>query len=132
MREGEGAKSVGEDRTLTLSRPDVVVRSSRALGARDWRIFRSVIFPAIFPAFLAGCALAFARSLGEFGAVVFIAGNLPFQTEVASLLAYIRLEEYDYEGAAAIALVLMVLALALLFVSNLIQLRAARYGAVTA
>ena len=84
------------------------------------------------PAWLGGVTTSFARSLGEFGAVVFIAGNLPFKTEIASLLAYIRLEEYDYEGAAAIALVLMVVALVLLFLSNLVQLRAARYGAVTA
>lgn len=97
------------------------------LGARPFTIFRRVILPAILPAWLAGCTIAFARSLGEFGAVVFIAGNLPFQTEIAALLAFIRLEEYDYNGAAAIALVLLVIALGLLFVSNLLQFWASRY-----
>jgi len=107
-------------------------QAAASLGSRGFTTFRRVIFPAIMPAWLGGVTTSFARSLGEFGAVVFIAGNLPFKTEVASLLAYIRLEEYDYEGAAAIALVLMLLALVLLFVSNMVQLRAARYGAVTA
>ncbi len=97
------------------------------LGARPWTIFRRVVFPAILPAWLAGCTVAFARSLGEFGAIVFIAGNLPFQTEVASLLAFIRLEEYDYNGAAAIALVLLGFALLLLVASNRLQAWAARY-----
>lgn len=106
--------------------------AASSLGASGWTTFRRVIFPAIMPAWLGGVTTSFARSLGEFGAVVFIAGNLPFKTEIASLLAYIRLEEYDYEGAAAVALVLMVLALVLLFLSNLVQIRAARYGAVTA
>lgn len=97
------------------------------LGARPFTIFARVVFPAILPAWLAGCTMAFARSLGEFGAVVFIAGNLPFKTEIAALLAFIRLEEYDYNGAAAIALVLLVFALLLLLLSNLLQARAARW-----
>lgn len=102
-------------------------QAARTLGASPWQIFTRIIFPAIMPAFLAGSTIAFARSLGEFGAVVFIAGNLPMKTEIASLLAYIRLEEYDYIGAAAIALVLLVFALVLLMISNLIQIRAARF-----
>ncbi len=97
------------------------------LGARPWAIFARVVFPAILPAWLAGCTTAFARSLGEFGAIVFIAGNLPFQTEIAALLAFIRLEEFDYNGAAAIALVLLGFALVLLLVSNLLQFWASRY-----
>lgn len=101
-------------------------QAALTLGARPWQIFTRVVFPAILPAFLAGSTIAFARSLGEFGAVVFIAGNKPNETEIASLLAYIRLEEYDYTGASAIALVLLVFALALLFISNLIQMWAAR------
>ena len=105
-------------------------QAAMTLGARPWTIFVRVVFPAILPAFLAGSTIAFARSLGEFGAVVFIAGNLPMKTEIASLLAYIRLEEYDYIGAAAIALVLLVFALALLLVSNLLQIWAARYREV--
>lgn len=97
------------------------------LGARPWQIFLRVVFPAILPAWLAGCTIAFARSLGEFGAIVFIAGNLPFQTEIAALLAFIRLEEFDYNGAAAIALVLLGFALLLLVASNLLQSWASRY-----
>lgn len=102
-------------------------QAARTLGASEWTIFARVVFPQILPAYLAGCTVAFARSLGEFGAVVFIAGNLPFKTEIAALLAFIRLEEYDYQGAAAIALVLLGLALALLFVSNRLQAWAGRY-----
>lgn len=101
--------------------------AARTLGARPWTIFVRVVFPAIFPAWLAGCTTALARSLGEFGAIVFIAGNLPFRTEIAALLAYIRLEEFDYNGAAAIALVLLGFALILLLLSNLLQFWASRY-----
>lgn len=106
--------------------------AAATLGSRGFTTFRRVVFPAIMPAWLGGVTTSFARSLGEFGAVVFIAGNLPFKTEIAALLAYIRIEEYDYQGAAAIALVLMLLALLLLFASNMVQLRAARFGKVTA
>lgn len=102
-------------------------QAAATLGAHPFIIFRKVIFPAILPAFLVGVTLSFARSLGEFGAVVFIAGNLPMQTEIASLLAVIRLEEYDYNGAAAIALVLLAIALVLLVVSSLLQARASRH-----
>ncbi len=102
-------------------------QAAMTLGARPFAIFRRVVLPAILPAWLAGSTVAFARSLGEFGAVVFIAGNLPFKTEIAALLAFIRLEEYDYQGAAAIALVLLGIALLLLALSNLIQFRAARH-----
>ncbi|MEA5162547.1 sulfate ABC transporter permease subunit CysT [Cereibacter johrii] len=97
------------------------------LGAHPFTIFRRVILPAIAPALLVGVTLSFARSLGEFGAVVFIAGNLPMKTEIASLLAVIRLEEYDYNGAAVIALTLLAIALVLLGASNLLQARALRY-----
>lgn len=102
-------------------------QAALTLGARPWAIFTRVVFPAILPAWLAGCTTAFARSLGEFGAIVFIAGNLPFRTEIAALLAYIRLEEFDYNGAAAIALVLLGFALVLLVLSNLLQVWASRY-----
>lgn len=102
-------------------------QAAMTLGAHPFTIFRKVIWPVILPSFLVGVTLSFARSLGEFGAVVFIAGNLPMKTEIASLLAVIRLEEYDYNGAAAIALVLLMIALVLLVVSNLLQARALRY-----
>lgn len=102
-------------------------QAAMTLGARPFQIFRRVVLPAIWPAWLSGATIAFARSLGEFGAVVFIAGNLPFKTEIAALLAYIRLEEYDYQGAAAIALVLLLFALILLALSNWLQFRATRH-----
>ncbi|MFC7705387.1 sulfate ABC transporter permease subunit CysT [Plastorhodobacter daqingensis] len=102
-------------------------QAAETLGARPWTTFTRVVFPAIMPAWLAGCTTAFARSLGEFGAIVFIAGNLPFRTEIAALLAFIRLEEFDYNGAAAIALVLLGFALVLLVLSNLLQTWASRH-----
>lgn len=104
-----------------------VEEASRSLGASDWQIVRKVIFPAIFPAFLAGCSLAFARSLGEFGAVIFIAGNQPMRTEIVALLAFIRLEEYNYGAAAAIACVMLAMAFAMLIITNAIQAWHLRY-----
>lgn len=98
-----------------------VEESSATLGAGQWQTFRRVIYPAIFPAHLAGCTMAFARSLGEFGAVIFIAGNLPFETEISALLIFIRLEEYDYPAAAAIAVVLLAVAFTTLLTTNAIQ-----------
>lgn len=102
-------------------------QAALTLGASPFTIFRRVVFPAILPAMLVGVTLSFARSLGEFGAVVFIAGNLPMETEIASLLAVIRLEEYDYNGASVIALELLLIALILLGLSNWLQARALRY-----
>lgn len=104
-----------------------VEEASRSLGASDWQIVRKVIFPSIFPAFLAGCSLAFARCLGEFGAVIFIAGNQPMRTEIVALLAFIRLEEYNYGAAAAIATVMLAMAFVMLIVTNGIQAWHLRY-----
>ena len=101
------------------------------LGAHPFTVFWRIVLPAILPALLVGITLSFARSLGEFGAVIFIAGNLPMKTEIASLLAVIRLEEYDYNGAAVIALTLLIIALTLLAVSNLLQAHALRYRGKT-
>ena len=106
--------------------PDVE-EAARNLGARPWQIFAFVIWPLILPAFLAGCTLSFARSLGEFGAIVFIAGNIPRVTEVTSLLVYIRLDEFNYPAAAALAMVLLVIAFALLFITNSLQAWALRH-----
>jgi sulfate transport system permease protein len=101
-------------------KPDIE-ETAATLGAYPWKIFRKVIYPAIFPAHLAGCTMAFSRAIGEFGAIIFIAGNLPFQTEIASLLIFIRLEEYDDRSAAAIATALLLAAFVLLFATNTIQ-----------
>lgn len=103
--------------------------AAQSLGGTDATIFRRVILPLLTPALLAGTSLAFARSLGEFGAVIFIAGNQPFKTEITALLAFIRLEEYDYPAAAAIASVLLLTAFVMLAVTNFLQARALRYTA---
>ncbi len=105
-----------------------VEEAARTLGAGRWQIFGRVILPTIFPAFLAGCALALARSLGEFGAIIFIAGNLPMKTEITALLIFIRLEEFDYPAAAAIACVLLLTAFVMLFITNAIQAWQLRYS----
>ncbi|AHF89012.1 sulfate/thiosulfate transporter subunit [Opitutaceae bacterium TAV5] len=97
--------------------------AATVLGAGPVTTFRRVILPAILPATLAGTTLALVRSLGEFGAVVFIAGNLPFRTEITSLLIYTRVAEHDYEAAAALATVVLGSALAVLVVMNIIQSR---------
>jgi sulfate transport system permease protein len=101
--------------------------AGQVLGAPDGAIFRSVILPLLLPAILSGVSLAFARSLGEFGAVIFIAGNQPFSTEITALLAFIRLEEYDYPAAAAIASVMLLTALFMVAATHLLQSRALRY-----
>ncbi len=100
--------------------------AAASLGAGPWRTFRVVIFPAILPALATGTAMAFARSLGEYGAVIFIAGNFPFRTEITSLLAAIRLDEFDYAGSAALSSVLLVVALAVIFSINLLERRGSR------
>ena len=102
--------------------------AARSLGASNWQIFARIIWPAILPAFVAGCVLSFARSLGEFGAVVFIAGNLPGLTEIVSLLIYIRLDEYNYEAAAALAFVLLLVAFLTLLLTNALQAWQTRYA----
>ena len=102
--------------------------AAQTLGATRWQIFARVIWPTILPAFMAGCVLSFARSLGEFGAVVFIAGNLPGLTEIVSLLIFIRLDEFNYEGAAALAFILLVVAFLTLLVTNALQSWQTRYA----
>lgn len=95
---------------------------SATLGAHRTYTLRRVILPTLTPALLTGFALALARSVGEYGSVIFIAGNLPFQTEIAPLLIVIRLEEYNYDAAAAIGIAMLVISFAMLLVINLIQI----------
>ena len=108
---------------------DTLEEAAQTLGARESMIFLKVILPILVPALLAGMSLSFARSLGEFGAIIFIAGNQPYETEITALLTFIRLEEYDYQAAAAIASVLLLTAFVMLAVVNLLQARALRYMA---
>lgn len=97
--------------------------AAKTLGADQWTIFRRVIFPELLSPLLTGFGLAFARGIGEYGSVVFIAGNMPYQTEIAPLMIMSKLEQYDYYSAAAIALVLLVLSFVILFGINLWQWR---------
>jgi sulfate transport system permease protein len=92
-----------------------------SLGATRWQTFRLVILPAVLPSLLTGFALAFARAVGEFGSIYFIAGNMPFRTEIAPLLIIIKLEQFDYPGAAAIGLVMLAASFVLLLAINLLQ-----------
>lgn len=91
------------------------------LGATRVQTFTRVLFPAIFPAFLTGVTLSFARAVGEYGSVVFIAGNMPMKTEITSLLIIQKLEQYDQLGATAIAVVMLFASFTLLFFINLLQ-----------
>jgi sulfate/thiosulfate transport system permease protein len=95
--------------------------AAATLGASRWQTFRHVIFPTVLPALLTGFALAFARALGEYGSVIFIAGNMPMVSEITPLLIITKLEQYDYAGATAIAVVMLVTAFALLLFINLLQ-----------
>lgn len=93
------------------------------MGAGRSRIFRQVIFPELAPSVFTGFGLAFGRCLGEYGSVVFIAGNKPFETEITPLIIMSELQEYDYSSATAIALVMLIAAFTILFLVNLIQAR---------
>lgn len=100
--------------------------AASALGANRWQTITKVILPILFPALLTGFALAFARGVGEYGSVIFIAGNQPYKTEIAPLMIISRLEEYDYAGATTIAVIMLVLSFAILFLINLVQAWASR------
>lgn len=95
--------------------------AAASLGASRWQTFLRVTVPSLLPAAVTGCTLAFARALGEYGSVVFIAGNLPMKTEIASLLIISRIDENDIAGASAVAMVLLVLTLAILMLIQGVQ-----------
>src|SRR5688572_12290539 len=103
--------------------------AAASLGATRWQTFHQVILPSLYPALITGFALAFARSVGEYGSVVFISGNKPFQTEIAPILIVARLEEFAYGEATAIAAVLLVISLTLLVVINLLERWSRRHEA---
>lgn len=100
-----------------------VEEAAASLGASRWQTFMRVIMPELLPALLTGFALAFARGLGEYGSVIFIAGNMPLRTEITPLLIMIKLEQFDYAGATAIALVFLSLSFAILLGINILQWR---------
>jgi len=95
--------------------------AAACLGASRWQTFSHVILPALTPALLTGFALAFARGVGEYGSVIFIAGNMPGVTEIAPLLIVIKLEQYDVAGAAAVGMLMLMVSFAMLLVLNLLQ-----------
>jgi sulfate transport system permease protein len=116
-------------RTLQPVLEDVSAELEEAaatLGASRWQTFSRVIFPSLLPALATGFALAFARALGEYGSVIFIAGNIPMVSEITPLLIISKLEQYDYNGATAIAVVMLVMSFAMLLVINLLQAWARR------
>ncbi len=98
-----------------------VEEAAACLGASRWQIIRRVVLPELWPAVLTGFALAFARAVGEYGSVVFISGNKPYQTEITPLLIITKLEEFEYAQATAIAVVMLVFSFAMLLVINLLQ-----------
>jgi sulfate transport system permease protein len=95
--------------------------AAASLGATHWQTFARVIFPTVLPALLTGFALAFARATGEYGSVIFIAGNMPMVSEITPLFIITKLEQYDYTGATAIALVMLMASFVLLLIINLLQ-----------
>jgi sulfate transport system permease protein len=101
--------------------------AAASLGANKLTIFRRIIFPSLLPALLSGVALAFARAVGEFGAVILISGNLPFKTEVASVYVFQRLSSDDVQGAAGLAMLLLVISLAVLLAIGGVRRWAVRY-----
>jgi sulfate transport system permease protein len=98
-----------------------VEQAAATLGASGRQIFARIIMPALWPALLTGFALAFARGVGEYGSVIFIAGNMPMRSEIAPLLIMTRLEQYDYSGATAIAVVMLIASFALMLGINALQ-----------
>ena len=100
--------------------------AAASLGADRWQTFQRVLLPVLLPALLTGFALAFARGVGEYGSVIFIAGNVPLVSEITPLLIITKLEQYDYVGATAIAVVMLVVSFVLLFLINSLQLWANR------
>jgi sulfate transport system permease protein len=101
--------------------PRELEEAAVTLGASPWDGFRRVVFPAVLPALITGFALAFARAIGEYGSVIFIAGNMPMVSEITPLIIITKLEQYDYAGATAIAVVMLTLSFALLLLINVLQ-----------
>lgn len=104
-----------------------VEEAAATLGASAWQTFRRVIFPQVLPALLTGFSLAFARSLGEYGSVVFISGNMPLKTEITPLIIMTKLEQFDYTGATAVATVMLAVSFILLLLINLLQWRFSKH-----
>ena len=105
--------------------------AAASLGANRWQTFVKIILPAIWPALLTGFALAFARAIGEYGSVIFIAGNVPMVSEITPLIIITKLEQYEYASATAIAVVMLVISFLLLFAINGLQWWASRRASIS-
>ena len=105
-----------------------VEEAATMLGARPLQRIRRVILPALWPAVITAFSLAFARAVGEYGSVIFIAGNMPYKTEIAPLLIVTKLEQFDYAGAASVGLAMLILSFAIILLVNIIQLLLSRRG----
>jgi sulfate transport system permease protein len=101
--------------------------AAATLGAGRWATFRHVLFPTVRPALMTGFALAFARAVGEYGSVIFIAGNIPLVSEITPLIIITKLEQYDYAGATAVAVVMLLISFALLLLINYLQWKLTRF-----
>lgn len=118
-------------RTLQPALEDLdpeIEEAAASLGAGRWQTFWRVIFPSVLPALLTGFAMALARGLGEYGSVIFIAGNTPMKTQITPMLIITKLEQYDYAGATAIAVVMLAASFTLLFLINILQWWSRRYA----
>jgi len=104
-----------------------IEKAAVSLGANRWQTLSRVIFPSLLPAWITGFSLAFARALGEYGSVVFIAGNMPMKTEITTLLIITKLEQYDYTGATSIATVMLIASFILLLAVNQLQAYTGRH-----
>jgi len=111
---------------VLLELDGAIEEAAASLGAKRWLTFRKVLFPELLPPLITGFALAFSRSIGEYGSVVFISGNMPMKTEIVPLLIMTKLEQYDYAGATAIALLMLVVSFLLLLLINFLQWRSHR------
>ncbi len=114
---------------VMMDLPAEVEEVAATLGATRAQVLRLVVLPALLPALLTGVALAFARAVGEYGSVIFIAGNRPFVSEIAPLVIVSRLEQFDYAGAAALALAMLALSVLIILALNLLQRRSLLAGA---
>ena len=103
--------------------PREIEEAAACLGAKPLQVFRYILVPALLPAWLTGFALAFARGVGEYGSVIFIAGNMPMKTEILPLLIMVKLDQYDYHGATSIGVLMLVVSFVLLLLINLLQRR---------
>ena len=106
--------------------PREIEEAAACLGAKPLQVFRYILVPALLPAWLTGFALAFARGVGEYGSVIFIAGNMPMKTEILPLLIMVKLDQYDYRGATSIGVLMLVVSFVLLLLINLLQRRIER------